>query len=56
MESINNVLNLIRPNVYKVSINLKDAFFSLPINSTHQKYLKFTFDHLFQFTCKPNQY
>ena len=24
------------------------------IHPTHQKYLKFTFDDLFQFTCMPN--
>ena len=56
MESINNVLNIIRRNVYMSSIDLKDAFFSVPIHSTHQKYLKFTFDNLFQFTCMPNGY
>ena len=56
MESINNVLNIIRPNVYMASIDLKDAFFSVPVHSTHQKYLKFTFDDLFQFTCMPDGY
>ena len=57
MESINNALNIIRPNnVCKASIDLKDAFFSVPIHSTHQKYLKFTFDDLFQFICMPNGY
>ena len=55
-ESINNVLNIIRPNVYMASIDLKDAFFSVPIHSTHQKCLKFTFGELFQFTCVPNGY
>ena len=38
------------------SIDLKNAFFSVPIHSTHQKYLKFTFDDLFQFACMPNRY
>ena len=38
------------------SIDLKDAFFSVPIHSTHQKYLQFRFDDLFQFTCMPNGY
>ena len=56
MESVNNVLNIMRPNVYMISIDLKDAFFSVPIHSTHQKYFKFTFDDLFQFTCMPNGY
>ena len=56
MEFINNALNMIRPIRYKVSLDLKGAFFSVPIHSTHQKYLKFTFDDLFQFTCMPNGY
>ena len=56
MESINNILNIIRPNVYMASIDLKDAFFSVPIHPTHQKYLKFTFDDLLQFTCMPTGY
>ena len=30
--------------------------FSVPIHPTHHKYLKFTFDDLFQFTCMPNGY
>ena len=45
-----------RPNVYIASIDLKDAFFSAPIHPTHQKYLKLTFDDLFQFICMPNGY
>ena len=56
MESINNVLSIIRPNVSMASININDALFSVPIHSTHQKYLKFTFDDLLQFTCMPNGY
>ena len=39
MESINNVLNIVRPNVYMASIDLKDAFFSVHIHSTHQNIL-----------------
>ena len=54
MESINNDLNIVRPNVYMASIDLKDAFFSVPIHPTYQKYLKFTFDDLFQFIFMPN--
>ena len=39
------------------STNLNDTFFSVPIHHpTHQKYLKFIFDDLFQFTCMPNGY
>ena len=56
MESINNVLNIIRPNVYVASIDLKDACFSVPLHSTHQKYLKFIFHDLFQFKYTSNGY
>ena len=31
MESINNVLNIIRPNIYMASIDLKDSFLHLYI-------------------------
>ena len=54
MESINNVINLIKPNVYMTSIDLKDAFFSVPIHNDYQKCLKFIFRNLFQFTCIPH--
>ena len=44
MESI-NVINLIKPNVYMTSIDLKDAFSS--IHNDHPKYLKFMFGNFF---------
>ena len=56
MESINNVINLLQPNVYMASIDLKDAFYSVPIHKDHQKYLKLYFNNLLQFTCMPNGY
>ena len=40
MESIHNVINVIRPNVFMASVDLKDAFFFVPIFKEHQKYLK----------------
>ena len=55
MEFINNVINLIKLNVYMVSIDLKDAFFSVTIHNDHQNYLKFIFGN-FQFTSLPNGY
>ena len=39
MESTSNVINLIKPNVYMTSIDLKNAFFSVSIHNDHQKYL-----------------
>ena len=54
MVSINNVINLIKLNVYMTSIYLKDAFFSVPIPNDYQKYLMFR--NLLQFTSMPNGY
>ena len=37
------------------SVDLKDAFYSVPISSSHQKYLKFMWDgQLYKFVCFPN--
>ena len=47
MLSINNDVKIISPYVYTASIDLTDAFFLVPIHSTHQ-YLKFTFYYSFQ--------
>ena len=56
MESINNVTNLIQPNVYRASTDLKDAFFSVRVHVDDQKFLKFNFNNSFQLTCMPNGY
>ena len=56
MESISNVINLVKLNVYMTSVDLKGEFFSVPFHNDHQKYLKFMFAHLFQFTSMPNDY
>ena len=44
-------------NVYMASIDLKDAFYSIPIHPKHQKYLKFVVpSKIYQYTCMPNGY
>ena len=41
-----------RPSCYMASIDLKEAYCSVPIAKEHQQYLKFKWAHtLFQFTC-----
>ena len=47
VESINNVLNITRPNVYMPSTDLKDAFFSVTIHSTYPKNIL----NLYLITC-----
>ena len=41
MESIQNVLNVIKKDAFMASIDLKDAFYSVPVAEYHQKYLTF---------------
>eukprot|EP00794_Sanderia_malayensis_P014639 gene14639-16158_t len=57
MESLSNVLNVITPNAWMASVDLKDAFYSIPINPNHQKYFKFVWGGKFyQFLGMPNGY
>ena len=57
MESINHIIDIVRPNVYMASIDLKDAFYSIPIHPEHKKYLKFAvLSKIYQYTCMPNGY
>ena len=39
MESIQNVLNVIKKDAFMASNDLKDAFYSVPVAAHHQKYL-----------------
>jgi hypothetical protein len=55
MESIWTAIRLMTPNCFMASIDLKDAYYSVPIALEDQKYLKFEWDNtLYQFTCFPN--
>ena len=52
METLEFALTLLRPNCFLASIDLKDAYFTIPIAPNHQKYLRFLWrDKLWQFTC-----
>ena len=41
MEGLENVPDLIKPNVWMASVDSKDAFFSMPAHPEYQKYFKF---------------
>ena len=56
MESIQNVLNVIKKKAFMVSIDLKDVFYSVPVAAHHQKYLNFFANEYLKFTCMPNEY
>ena len=57
MESIMNVISMIKPGAYFASIDLKDAFYSVPIHKDFTKYLKFIWKgKAYKFICMPNGY
>lgn len=54
MENFQTVSRLLRKNDFMTSIDLKDAYFLVPIHSSDRKYLRFSFSgKIFEFTCMP---
>ena len=41
MQSIQNILNVIKKDAFMASFDLKDAFYSVPVAAHHQKYQEF---------------
>ena len=54
METIRYAIQLVRLNCFMASIDLKDAYFSVPIAKEHRKFLRFQWQNkLYEFTCLP---
>ena len=54
MEGIHLLQDLLQEGDWMCRIDLKDAYFAIPIASHHQKYLRFSWKgQTFQFTCLP---
>jgi hypothetical protein len=55
MDNIHTALKLITKDCWLASLDLKDAYYSVPIHAESQKVLKFSYKgKLFQFTAFPN--
>ena len=55
MDKIWSAIRLMKPGSYMASIDLKDAYYLVPICKDHQKFLKFEWKGvLYQFVCFPN--
>ena len=57
MDTLASVSRLVTPGAYMAKINIKDAYYSVPIKLQDQKCLNFIFEQvLYQFTVLPNGY
>lgn len=55
MDTVWTAINLMKPGCFMASIDLKDAYYTVPIALEHRKYLKFTWrGKLYQYTCMAN--
>ena len=55
MDTLETAISMMKPDCYMASVDLKDAYYTVPIDLSHQKYLKFCFEgEYFQYTCLPN--
>lgn len=55
MQTIKDALLMVSKGDYLTSIDLKDAYYSVPIDREHQSFLKFSFQGtIYKFTCYPN--
>ena len=55
MDTLQSILKLVTPGCYKATIDLKDAYYSVPVVQEHRKYLRFIWrSKLYQYTCFPN--
>lgn len=55
MDSLKTVTDLMTQGCFMASVDIRDAYYTVPIAIEHQKYLKFMWrDKLYQYTCLPN--
>ena len=55
MDTLKTALNLVKKNCFMASIEFPDAYYSVPIALTDQKYLLFQFEGIrYKFVCLPN--
>ena len=55
MDNLSAVLNMARQDCYMASIDLANAYYTVPVLCMDQKYLLFQFErNLYKYTCLPN--
>ena len=54
METLESIVNLIRPGCFMASLDLKDTYYSVPVAMEDRPFLRFRWeDTLYQFSCLP---
>ena len=57
METLKSTLKLVRRNCVFAKVDLKDAYYSVPINERHKQYFRFRFEgQIFEYQCLPQGY
>ena len=57
METLEKALKLIKPGSFFCKLDLKDAYYAIPIHNDSKKYFRFKFEsQLFQFEVLPQGY
>ena len=57
MESILDIFKITKKDVWIASVDLKDAFFTIPLNEAYQKYFMFkSLSKIYKFIAMPNGY
>ena len=55
MDILNTALGMVRKNCYMASIDLTDAYYSVPVTTVDQKYVMFQFEGIrYKYVCLPN--
>ena len=55
MDTFLSAVNLVKQNCYMACVDLRDAYYALPISAEFRKYLRFEWQgKLYQYTCLPN--
>ena len=55
METFADILKLVKSNCYMASLDIKDAYYTIPVAEEYQKYLKFMWKgKLYKFCVLPN--
>ena len=55
MEGLSDVLNMMRPGIWMASVDLRDAYYSIPVHKEDQKFFSFAWEEkYYHFICLPN--